>query len=177
MFFVKPLAQLIAALNSNSKPGAVAAAVSTALLLSLIPSINLLWPALLLISLVAGLNWGFELVFLALFKWLVPLLDPFTEPLGWRILQTEAVSGLVYRLDQIPLGTFMGLNDSLMTGGLAVGIILWVPVFLLVRLLTVLFREKLTPRISRSKIVTAMKKVPFIGTLINAVRQFSEVYQ
>ncbi|HAK47049.1 MAG TPA: hypothetical protein DCO79_14175 [Spirochaeta sp.] len=176
MFFIKPIAKLIVALNSNTKPGAVAAAVAVAFLLALIPSINLLWPALFIISLIARLNWGFEFVFIAVFKLIVPLIDPLIEPMGWKILQSDFVSVLVYRISEIPGLTYLGLNDSLMIGGLIAGIAAWLPVFFLARILIVLFREKISPRIARSKFIAAMKRAPILGKLILAVKQFSDVY-
>ncbi len=176
MFFIRPVAKLIAALNSNSKPGAVAAAVAVAFLLALVPSINLLWPVLFIISLIARLNWGFEIVFIALFKWIVPLIDAFIEPVGWRILQSETVSAFVYRINDIPGLIYLGLNDSLMVGGLIAGVAAWLPLFFLARLIIVLFREKISPRLAKSKFINALKKAPVLGKLIAAVRQFSEVY-
>ncbi len=176
MFFIKPIAKLIAALNSNAKPGAVAAAVSFALLLALVPSFNLIWPVLFIISLLIRLNWGFEIVFIALFKWLVPLVDPLIEPIGWKILQSPHVSAFVYRINEIPGLIFLGLNDSLMIGGLAAGIAAWIPVFILSRLIVVLFREKVSPKIARSKFVAGLSKAPIIGQLMQAVRQFSEAW-
>ena len=176
MFFIKPVAKLIVALNSNTKPGAVAAAVSTALLLALIPSINLIWPVLFIISLIARLNWGFEFIFIALFKLLVPLIDPFLEPFGWKLLQSGFVSGLVYRVNEIPGLIYLGLNDSLMIGGLVAGVIAWIPVFFLSRLMIVLFRKKLSPLIARSKFIAAVKRAPILGKLIFTVKQFSEIY-
>lgn len=176
MFFIKPIAKLIAALNSNSKPGAVAAAVSTAFLLALVPSLNLLWPLLFIISLIARLNWGFEIVFIALFKWLVPLIDPFIEPLGWRIMQSGMVSSLIYHINEIPGLIYLGLNNSLMIGGLLAGAAAWIPLFLLSVLTISLFRKKISPRIAKSKLVMSIKKAPVIGKLIEAVRQFSQVY-
>lgn len=176
MFFIKPIAKLIAALNSNSKPGSVAAAVATAFLLALLPSINLIWPVLFLISIIARLNWGFEFVFIALFKWLIPLIDPLIEPMGWRVMQTDFVSLAIYRINEIPGLIYLGLNDSLMIGGLIVGLMAWFPVFFLSRIIIVIYRRKISPKIARSKFIAGIKKAPVIGKLIEAVQQFSQVY-
>ena len=176
VFFIKPLAKFIAALNSNSKPGAVAAAVSTAFLLALIPSFNILWPVLFIIALLVRLNWGFLLVFTALFKWLVPLIDPFVEPLGWRIMHYDLIASLIYRINEIPGLIFSGLNDSIMIGGLVVGFAAWIPLFMLFRLFIGFFRKKISPKIANSKFIAALKKAPILGKLISAVNQFSKAY-
>ncbi len=174
MFFIKILARFIAMLDSNSKPGAVAAAVATAFLLALVPSLNLLWLVLFIISLIVRLNWGFELVFIALFKWIVPLIDPLIEPMGWAVLQSELVSSLVYRINEVPGLIFLDLNDSLMISGLIVGAAAWGPVFFLVRIITVIFRKKISPKIANSKIMKAIKKVPVLGKLVSSVKEIRE---
>ena len=176
LFVIRPLAKLIAALNSNSKPGAVAAAVSSAFLLALIPSANLLWPVLFILTMAVRLNWGFELVFIALFKAFTGLIDPLIEPLGWAIMQNEFASAFIYRVNEMPVLTFLGLNDSLMAGGLTAGLIMWFPLYFLSKKLVTVFREKLSPRIARSKIVMAMKKAPFVSRFMDALRQFSGMY-
>ena len=63
-----------------------------------------------------------------------------------------------------------------MIGGLAAGIAAWIPVFILSRLIVVLFREKVSPKIARSKFVAGLSKAPIIGQLMQAVRQFSEAW-
>jgi uncharacterized protein (TIGR03546 family) len=176
LFIIRPLAKLLAALNSNSKPGAVAAAVASAFLLALIPSANLLWAALFTVTMIIKLNWVFEIVFIALFKLLTGLIDPLIEPFGWRVMQNEAVSSFIYRVNEIPVLTFLGLNDSLMAGGLITGLVLWLPLYFITKMLVTAYREKLSPRIARSKIITAIKQAPFISRFLEALRQFSGMY-
>lgn len=177
MFIIKLIAKLVALLNSNSKPQAVSAAVAFAFLLALIPAGNVLWVILFIITLILKLNWGFELVFIALFKWLVVLLDPLIEPIGWKLMNFSAVSSMIYQIEEIPGLIFLGLNNSLMIGGLAAGIVLWVPVFILMKFLVTLFREKVSPVIARSKIVMSIKKAPVVSKFLSAFQQFSGMYE
>jgi uncharacterized protein (TIGR03546 family) len=177
LFFIKPIAKLVALLNSNSKPQAVAAAVAFAFLLSLIPAGNALWVILFIITLICKLNWGFELVFIALFKGPVIFLDRFIEPVGWKLMNSAGVSSFLYRIEEIPGLIFLGLNNSLVIGGLIFGIILWVPVFLFSKLLVTLFREKISPAVARSKFVLAIKKAPVISKFLNAFQQYSGMYE
>ena len=48
--FIKKIARLIVALNSNVSRGQIAAGMATGLLLALVPSGNLLWIALFFVS-------------------------------------------------------------------------------------------------------------------------------
>jgi len=177
LFIIKPIAKLMALLNSNSKPQAVAAAIAFALLLALLPAGNLLWIVLFLLTLVVKLNWGLELVFIALFKTPVVFIDHLIDPLGWRILNIPFISSFIYRIEDIPVMFFLGLNNSIVIGGLVCGIVLWFPVYFLMKILVILFREKVSPGIARSKIIVSLKKAPVISQFLNAFHQFSGMYE
>lgn len=169
--FVKWIATLIVAINANNRTGEVAAGVSCALLLALIPSGNLLWFCLFLITFFLKINLGAELLFLALFKLLVPLADGLLHRLGLLVLSQASLSRFftgAYNLPLLPLSRF---NNTVVMGGLIAGIVLWVPVFLLFRRLVVLYRRGLRERIAGSRLVKALRRVPLIATIGNAVRK------
>ena len=169
--FVKWIATLVVAVNSNNRAGEVAAGVSSALLLALIPSGNLLWFCLFLITFFLKINLGAELLFLALFKLLAPLTDGLLHRLGFLVLNQpflrDVFSG-AYNLPLLPMSRF---NNTVVMGGLVAGIVLWVPVFLLFRQLVVLYRRTLRDRIAGSRLVKALRRVPLIATIGNAVRK------
>jgi uncharacterized protein (TIGR03546 family) len=169
--FVKWVATLIVAVNANNRAGEVTAGVSFALLLALIPSGNLLWFFLFLITFFLKIHLGAELLFLALFKLLAPLTDSLLHRLGLVVLNQPFLAGLftgAYNLPLVPLSRF---NNTVVMGGLVAGIVLWVPVFLLFRRLVVLYRRRLRDRIANSRLVKALRRVPLIATIGNAVRK------
>jgi len=176
VFIIKVIAKTLAALNSNSKPISIAAAVSMAFLLALMPAGSLLWISLVLLSLLFRVHWGMELLFLLIFKGLTPLFYNWTEPLGWALIQKPAVSNLIEQLYDIPLLFLSDLNHSLTVGGLIAGLIAWLPLTLLTILMVRLFRNKISPAIARSKWMKALQKTPLIGKLTQAIRQFSGLY-
>ena len=169
--FVKWIATLIVAINANNRAGEVAAGVSFALLLALIPSGNLLWFCLFLVTFLLKIHLGAELLFLALFKLLAPLTDGLLHSLGLLVLGQPFLADLftgAYNLPLLPLSRF---NNTVVMGGLIAGIVLWVPVFLLFRWLVILYRRGLRDRIAGSRLVKALRRVPLIATLGNAVRK------
>ena len=127
--FVKWIATLVVAINANSRVGEVAAGISFALLLALIPSGNLLWITLFIITFLLKINLAGELLFLALFKLLVPLTDGLLDRLGALVLSRpfliEAFTA-AYNLPLLPLSRF---NNTIVMGGLIAGLLLWAPVF------------------------------------------------
>ncbi len=169
--FVKWIAALIVALNANNRAGELAAAVSFALLLALIPSGNLLWFCLFLITFFLKINMGAELLFLALFKLLAPLTDGLLHHLGLVVLNQPFLSDAFTRAYNLPLLPLSRFNNTVVMGGLLAGIVLWVPVFLLFRRLVILYRRGLRDRIAGSRLVKALRRVPLVATIGNAVRK------
>ncbi len=175
MFIIKILAKMMTALNSNSKPGQIAAALAWAVLLALVPAGSLTWIILFLITLLLRINWGFEIIFLLLLSPLAPLADPGLDALGWTVLNWEAVTAAVTAVYQAPLGPWFRLENSLTVGGLIAGILLWVPVYGLGRKLVGVYRETLALAIAQSKPVKALKGVPWISKGLKAFSYYSRL--
>ena len=174
--FVKWIAALIVAVNANNRAGEVAAGISFALLLALIPSGNLLWIALFLITFLLKVNLAGELLFLALFKLPAPLSDGLLHRLGAWVLSQPFLQDpftAAYNLPLLPLSRF---NNTIVMGGLTAGLLLWVPVFLLFRQLVILYRRRLRDKIAGSRLVKALGRVPLVATVGNAVRRIGGVY-
>ena len=169
--FVKWIASLIVAVNANNRTGEIAAGVSFALLLALVPSGNLLWFTVFVITFLLKINLAGELLFLALFKLLVPLADGLLHRLGVLVLTQPILAGgftYAYNLPVLPLSRF---NNTVVMGGLVAGLLLWIPVFLLFRWLVILYRRSLRDRIAGSRLVKALGRVPLVATIGNAVRK------
>jgi len=177
VFIIKVLAKTLAALNSNSKPISIAAAVSMAFLLALMPAGSLLWISLVLLSLLFRVHWGMELLFWLIFKGLAPVFYNWTEPFGWALMQKPALGNMIRHIYDIPLMFLSDLNHSLTIGGLTAGLIAWIPLTMLTILMVRLFREKISPAIARSTWMKALQKTPLIGKLTQAIRQFSGLYR
>jgi uncharacterized protein (TIGR03546 family) len=169
--FVKWIATLIVAINANNRAWEIAAGVSFALLLALIPTGNLLWFCLFVVTFFLKINLAAEMLFLALFKLLTPLADGLLHRLGLWVLSRPSLSDIftgAYNLPLLPLSRF---NNTVVMGGLIAGILLWVPVFLLFRQLVILYRSRLRDRIAGSRLVKALRRVPLVMKIGNAVRK------
>ena len=168
---VKWIATLVVAVNANNRAWEVAAGVSFALLLALVPTGNLLWFCLFVVTFFLKINLAAEFLFLALFKLLTPLADGLLHRLGLWVLSQPSLSDIftgAYNLPLLPLSRF---NNTVVMGGLIAGILLWVPVFLLFRRLVILYRSRLRDRIAGSRLVKALRRVPLVMKIGNAVRK------
>lgn len=175
MIIIKLIAKLVASLNSNTKPGAVAAAIAWAFMLGLMPLGSITWILIFFLTLILRINWGFELLFILIFSGVGMLMTGLVDSLGWALLNWAPLTAAVSALYGIPLGPFFQLHNSLTMGGLAWGLIFWFPLFFGGRVLVVLWREKVAPRIARSKAVQSLKKMPLISLFFKALSQYSRL--
>ena len=171
------IAKILAGLYSNRRPGEVAAAIACALVLALIPANNLLWYVLFVLIFFIQVNQAVAIVFVAVLSPFSALMDPMLHRVGYAILTTESLYPVFTSLYNLPLMSFTRFNNSLVMGGLIVGIAAWLPVFLLSRILVMAFRLKVVPKIAASKPVKAVMKVPLVNKLAGATRHWYGVYQ
>jgi uncharacterized protein (TIGR03546 family) len=169
--FVKWIATLVVALNANNRAGEVAAGVSFALLLALVPGGNLLWVGLFVATFLLKINLAAELLFLALFKLPAPLADGLLHRLGALVLTRPFLAELFTAAYNLPILPFSRFNNTVVMGGLAAGLLLWLPVFLLFRRLVTLYRRTLRDRIAESGPVKALARVPLVASIAGAVRR------
>ncbi|HUX13515.1 MAG TPA: TIGR03546 family protein [Spirochaetia bacterium] len=174
--FIRWIARIIAVLNSNRRPIEVGAAVACAFLLALMPSGNLLWIILFLLTFFLRLNLGIEMVFLAVFGLLAPLVDRPVDAVGYWFLTIPGLQGLFTALYAVPLAPFTRFNNSMVAGGLLLGLAAWIPVCLLAMQGVVLYRRHVHPRIVNSKLVRAIKSSPLVSRLSLAVGRVRGMY-
>ncbi len=163
---IKWLIKTIAALNANNRPGEVAAAVTLGVILAMIPSANLFWIAILAATFFIKINFGAEMLVIALFKPLAPLFDPVFDFAGDKILSADFLSGFFTSLYNMPVFPYTKFNNTVVTGSLATMIILSVPLFLLFRILIKLYREKIRDKILSSRIIRKISSLPLISKII-----------
>lgn len=163
------IAKFLAALNANSRPGEIAAAAAFGCMLALVPSGNLLWLGLFILVFLLKVHLATALLVMALGKLIVPLADPFIEALGLAILNYDALFPVFTAMTNMPLVPYTNFNHSLVAGGLAAGIIVWVPLFFLFILLVRLYRTRLLPGLAENKLVKGFLRYPLVKKISGAV--------
>jgi uncharacterized protein (TIGR03546 family) len=166
---INAIAKLILALNGNVKKSQLASGFSWGLLLALVPAGNVFWAVLLLLSFFFRHNHAAKLLSMAALKLLSPLAAPLLDLVGWEILHIAALQPLFTTLYNMPFVPFTRFNNTLVAGGLAGGIALWLPVFCLFMLLIPLYRNKVSPKIRNSKLVKTVGKIPFLKAIEKAL--------
>jgi uncharacterized protein (TIGR03546 family) len=166
---IKGLAKLILALNGNQKKTQIAAGFAWGVLLGCVPAGNAVWIALFAVSFFLVHHQGAKLVSMALVKLLAPLVSVLSDRIGWAILNAEGLrEGFTY-LYNTPFVLFTRFNNTLVAGGLAVGLALWLPVFFGFYLLIPFYRNSLLPKFLQSGLAKAMGNIPFIEKVRQAM--------
>ena len=171
---IKPIAKLIVALNGNLSKKQIAAGFSWGLLLGLVPAGNPLWIVLFVVSFFFRHHHGSKLLVMAVLKLLSGVIAPLMDMAGWEVLHIEALQPLFTELYNMPFVPFTKFYNTLVAGGLASGIVLWLPVFFLMLFMVPLYRNNIAPKIRNNKLVKQIKNAPLISKLGKAVAAAAE---
>lgn len=171
---IKGIAQFIAALNGNLKRSQIAAGFAWGLLFGLVPAGNFFWIVFFIISFFFRHHHGSKLLVMALVKVLFFATAPLTDALGWELLHQERLQELFTTMYNMPFVPFTAFNNTLVAGGLAAGIALWIPVYLIIRALVPVYRKSLSPKIRNCALVRNITKAPFISSIVKAVNTIQE---
>jgi uncharacterized protein (TIGR03546 family) len=162
---IKWIAKLIAALNSNSRPGEVAAGIAFGLFLALQPG----WTVFRIVGLakvyLLKVNLAAALLFLFLFSFLTPLADGLLDILGASILTLPALGGFFTAVYNLPLMPYTRFNNTVIMGALAAGLLLWLPLYFLGRFLVNRYRSGLRDRIADHPLVRGFLRLPVVSTI------------
>ncbi len=170
------VAKFFAAINANSRPGEIGAALACGIMLAMIPAGNLLWILLFIIFFLSKLHIGTMLLVIALGKLFVGLADPLIDAAGVRLLTHPALYDGFARLYAVPFVPLTNFSNSLVAGGVALGIILWIPLFFAGRFAVIGYRRSIRDKIADSKIVKGIGKYPIVAKLTAAVRKAGGIY-
>ena len=167
---LKPIVKLLIALNGNLKKEQIAAGFSWGLLLGLIPAGNIFWIVIFVVSFFFKHHHWSKILMMVIIKLFLGLLNPAVDMAGWEILHIEALRPIFTSLYNMPFVPLTKFNNTLVAGGLCLGIILWLPVFFLFRLFIPLFRNKLLPGIRNSRIYKKILKFPLFPILEKVIK-------
>ncbi len=159
---LKKIISLLKALNSNSHPGEIAHAVSLALILGLIPKNNILFYIVTVFCLFIRINKGAFIIFTTIFSLLSHIVDPSLDAVGWWFLHLDFLKPTFAALLEVPFVGFTHFNNTIVAGAIVSGLVLYIPLYWISRLIIWAFRSKLIPIMRKTKFIVALSKVPLI---------------
>ncbi len=155
------LAKLLKALNSEAEPRQIALAFALSLVVALTPIMSLHNVLIVLLAFVLRTNLSAFFVGIAAFSALAWFIDPFTARLGEAVLNAPALQDIWNTLYQQAFWRMTAFNHTLVMGGLIVGIIAFIPAFLVFRFLVTQYRSRLLSWVNRFRVVQLLKGSKF----------------
>lgn len=149
-------------LNSNSHPGEIAHAVSIGLIMGFLPKTNALWYILAVFFLFIRINKGAFFIYTFLFSLLAPALDNLFDKIGYAVLTFDKLEVIFDAMLNTPFVSFTRFNNTIVMGSLVSGIVLYIPAYIIARLILKLWRTLLAPAIRKAKIIVYLSNVKFI---------------
>lgn len=166
---LKSIVKLFSALNANVNPGEIAHAFSCGILLGLMPKDNLLWWLVFIFILFIRINKPMYLIMVLIASTFAPVMDSLFDDVGYAFLTIPALSNFFGTLLEIPFVGFTKFNNSVVMGSLLCGLVLYIPMYFLGRLIVFLWRKHITHWIRKSHLSKAVKKLPLVAKIAGMV--------
>jgi uncharacterized protein (TIGR03546 family) len=167
--FVNIPARILSILQLNISPAEVAGGVCLGMFLGFIPLNGPMALLLFIFFFLFKINRFSTLITLPLFKLLYLLgVSSLTERIGgYLLLDVNFLTGFWEWTTSLPVLAWVGLNNTLVAGGLVFSIILCLPVYLLVKLIYAKFIAHHLNKIQGSKLVKRITRYKFVNKVIN----------
>lgn len=140
-------------------------------MLGFMPKNNALWFLVFIFFFFVRINKAVYLVVTAVVSQFAWMLDPLFHSVGYKILTVPQFNGFFGWLLEIPFVGFSKFNNTIVMGSFASSLALYLPLFLMFRLLVLLWRKKIAPKLGDSALMKAFSKLPVIKKIIDAATE------
>lgn len=164
---LKQIVKFLQALNSNRNPSEIANACCMGVLLGFMPKDNALWFLIFVFFFFVRINKPCYLLVTLLMSQLAWYLDPMFSSVGYTVLTHPAFVDLFGWILEVPFVGFTRFNNSIVMGSLVISLAVYIPLFISIRLLVLVWRKKISPKIGDSAVMKVLSKAPFIQKIID----------
>ena len=151
------LRQFISGLTSDTDPSQIGWGIALGFLIGLLPKATLTAQLLLVLLMMLRVNIPMALITVLLMTFVNPLMDKLTDPVGYYLLTSSALYPLWTKLYNMPVVPWTGFNNTVLTGGLVVGLVLMTPVYLVGKRFGIYYNSKFRDKLVNSKFVKGLK--------------------
>jgi uncharacterized protein (TIGR03546 family) len=139
-------------LNSETGTNQLASGLAIGLVLGFSPFLSLQTFLVLLLLLIFRIQFGAAFLSSFFFKFAAFLLDPISDWIGRRILESEGLRPLFVELYNMPLVPLTRFNNSIVMGSGLIGFLLAIPAFFVFKKLIIKYRETVVARFKGTKV-------------------------
>ncbi|MCP4194373.1 MAG: TIGR03546 family protein [Planctomycetaceae bacterium] len=133
--YFKPIRDLLRIFSHENSPRQLALAIALGLIIGLLPKGNLIAVSLTILMFTLRVNLGAGLTTTFLVSLFASGLDPLTHAIGLRVLGHPSSYAHLSAWHQLPVVPWTSLNNTVVIGGLLLGIALFYPVYHLAEML------------------------------------------
>ncbi len=161
---IKYVTSFFKAINANAHPGDIAHAVALGLFLAILPKNNLTFTFLFFLSIFIRINKGAFFISFILFGFVTPFMDVLINNIGFWAVQLSFLRPIFIALENIPFIALFKLSNTMVLGGIIWGLILYIPVYILTRIIIAKYRKYMQPAVN-VKGVGLLGKIPLLRHL------------
>lgn len=161
---IKYVTSFFRTINANAHPGDIAHAVALGLFLAILPKNNLTFTFLFFLSIFIRINKGAFFISFILFGFVTPFMDVLINNIGFWAVQLLFLRPIFIALENIPFVALFKLSNTMVLGGIIWGLILYIPVYILTRIIIAKYRKYMQPAVN-VKGVGLLGKIPLLRHL------------
>jgi uncharacterized protein (TIGR03546 family) len=164
MFTLKILKKIIVLFESDISPSQIAWGFALGAVLGLVPSF-FLKILLFIVIMLFRVNLSSAFIGIALFSIIGFFIDPLLDKIGYLVLvDVSALKSFYTWLYNLPVVPFTKFNNTVVTGGFIVGLILIIPNGIFAKKFLVYYRQNYRDKVSK------LKLIKFLSTTINLTK-------
>jgi uncharacterized protein (TIGR03546 family) len=159
MFWINTIKQVIGIFHGNQDPDEVGAGFALGSIIGLNPTNSLHNYVILFLLFLLNVNKGAAAFGMAIFAAIGYFTDPYAHQIGYKLLvNTPALNSFWTKMYNTPIVPFTHFNNTVVLGSLVIALALFVPVWLIVKSLTLLYRKNLQAKVNQWKIVKMLQQ-------------------
>ena len=151
-FFLRPLRFFVRALVEDTEPKQMALGFALGLTIGLVPKGNLIAIALMVVLGVVRVNLGVGMLTAIAVSLIAGVFDGATHEIGKFLLLHDSLRPLWTDLYNLPLGPWTSFNNTIVLGSFALGVALFIPMFLASKPVFAKYTPDLSERLQKSKL-------------------------
>ncbi|MEF3279881.1 MAG: TIGR03546 family protein [Elusimicrobiota bacterium] len=149
--------QFIKGLLKDNEPYQIGLAVAFGLIIGVIPKNNITAQLIFIIAVSTKANIPFLILSIFFFSSFSLITDILTDKIGYFILTREFLNAFFTKMYNTPFIPWTDFNNTVVMGGVIVGIVVFFPVYLLGKKFGAYYKEKLANKISNLKFIKMLK--------------------
>lgn len=154
MFWINTVKQVIGIFHGNQDPDEIGAGFALGSIIGLNPTNSLHNYVILFLLFLLNVNKGAAALGLAIFACIGYFTDPFAHKIGYKLLvETPSLNSFWTTLYNTPIIPFTHFNNTVVLGSLVIALALFIPVWIIGKKLTILYRTKLQDKVNKWKII------------------------